>query len=233
LPALLAAALALFFSSCSGGSSQPATDVVFRVPWQQVQVDTATYRLHDKSGNSLGSGVLTAEAHGQETTFTQVYSSGPNSDKSTVVADSQTLKATSSTRVISGTGEDETIEVSYTDQGAVIKQGKKQSGLSVPEHAYDNDISLFLWRTIDFHDGYTARYITIITNRRSRQSVDLAVLGHEQVSVPAGQFDAWKLQIKTENATQTAWIADTPERTLLKYDNDRGTIFELENFLQR
>ena len=44
---------------------------------------------------------------------------------------------------------------------AVIKAGERQSGLSVPEHSYDNDSSLFLWRTIDFREGYEARYITI------------------------------------------------------------------------
>ena len=94
--------------------------------------------------------------------------------------------------------------------------------------SYDNDSSLFLWRTIDFKDGYRGAYTTIITNRRTRQDVILKVLGKETVKVAAGEFQAWKLEIEAENATQHAWYADTPTRPLVKYDNDRGLIFELE-----
>jgi hypothetical protein len=144
-----------------------------------------------------------------------------------VVVDALTLKPISARRQIVTKDDDETIEVQYTDQGAVIKQGDKQSGLSVPEHSYDNDSSLWLWRTIDFHDGFEASYTTIITNRRSRQTVNLRVTGKQSVTVPAGTFDAWRVEVRTSNARQIAWIADTPQRTLLKYDNDRNVIFEL------
>jgi hypothetical protein len=97
----------------------------------------------------------------------------------------------------------------------------------VPEHAYDNDTSLFLWRTLPFADGYEASYVTIITNRRNRQDVVLNVRGKETVTVPAGTFECWRLEISTENARQIAWYADTPSRPLVKYDNDRAVIFEL------
>jgi hypothetical protein len=121
----------------------------------------------------------------------------------------------------------EVVEVTYTEEGALIKQGERQSGLSVPEHAYDNDTSLFLWRTLAFQADYEASYVTIITNRRSRQTVNLVVRGKESVTVPAGQFDAWRLEIRSSNARQVAWFADTATRPLVRYDNDRGVIFEL------
>ena len=47
--------------------------------------------------------------------------------------------------------------------------------------------------------------------------------------MPAGEFTAWRLEISTANAKQVAWYADTPTRPLLKYDNDRNVIFELES----
>ena len=59
-------------------------------------------------------------------------------------------------------------------RGVLIKHNdEKQTGLSVPEHSYDNDTSLFLWRTLPFAIGYEGRYTTIITNFRARQTVDL------------------------------------------------------------
>jgi hypothetical protein len=119
--------------------------------------------------------------------------------------------------------------VEYTEDGALIKQGdEKQSGLSVPEFSYDNDTSLFLWRTLPFAEGYEGSYTTIITNHRARQKVNLHVVGLESVTVPAGTFEAWRLVITTSNARQTAWFANTPERELVRYDNDRDLIFELK-----
>ncbi len=184
--------------------------------------------LKDNAGRETARGTFTIAVAGGETSLKQLYASGANSDETTVIVDSGSLKPMSSNRVILGSGSDQTIEATYTEDGVIIKQGDKQSGLSVPEHSYDNDSSLFLWRTIDFTDGYEARYVTIITNRRSRQTVHLNVMGKEQVTVPAGQFNAWRLEVRTSNAKQVAWLADTPARTLLKYDNDRGVTWELE-----
>lgn len=166
---------------------------------------------------------------GETTKLIQTFISDAAHDTIEVVVDSATLKPVSSLREIEETDGDETrIEVEYTADGALIKQNDdKQSGLSVPEHSYDNDASLFLWRTLPFAEGYEGSYNTIITNHRTRQKVNLRVAGLETVTVPAGTFEAWRLVITTSNARQIAWYANTPERTLLRYDNDRNLIFEL------
>lgn len=228
LAALAGAPLIAFFAACAvSGPRGPTTDVVALLPWGQT--DDLTYTLRDLGGRETATGRLSVRVVGSQTTLVQQYRSGANSDEITVVVDSATLKPQSSKRVIQGSDGDETVEVTYTEQGAVIKQGDKQSGLSVPEHSYDNDSSLFLWRTIDFREGYVGRYTAIITNRRTRQTVELRVTGKEQVTVPAGTFTAWRLEVTSANAEQVAWYADTPARTLVKYDNDRGTVFELQS----
>jgi hypothetical protein len=161
-------------------------------------------------------------------TLVQRFEGPTTRDATSVVVNGKTLKPVSSSRRITTQKDDESIEVVYTPDGALIKQGDKQSGLSVPEHAYDNDISLFLWRTIAFQPGYQARYVTVITNRRSRQNVTLRVLGKETVRVPAGSFEAWHLQVKAGGVTQSAWYADTPQRPLVRYDNDNGLTYEMD-----
>jgi hypothetical protein len=167
--------------------------------------------------------------NGAQTTLSQRYVSETTADSIDVVVDSQTMKPLSSVRRIENDNPDDEdlIEVTYTEAGASVKVGDRQTGLSVPEHAYDNDTSLFLWRTLPFADGYEASYVTVITNRRSRQDVVLNVRGKETVTVPAGTFECWRLEISTENARQVAWYADTPTRPLVRYDNDRDVIFEL------
>ncbi len=188
--------------------------------------------LVNDDGDELATGVHTIEQQGDTYVLTTSYESpNGNSDTTTVVVDAETLKPLSSVREIDNDNPDDQsrIEVEYTDEGALISidNGDKQSGLTLKEHSYDNDSSLFLWRTIDMTEGYESSYYTVITNQRTDQRVVLRVTGKETVTVPAGEFDAWKVEILTTNARQVAWYADTPERPLVRYDNDRGTIFEL------
>lgn len=171
--------------------------------------------------------MLSIDVQGAQTVLSQKFT-GETSDESAVTVDSKTLKPISARREIIAKDDDVVIETTYTETGASIKQGDKQSGLSVPEHSYDNDTSLFLWRTLPFEVGWEGSYTTIITNRRSRQKVNLAVVRRESVTLASGEFPAWRLEIKTSNATQTAWYTDTPRRELLRYDNDRGVIYELD-----
>lgn len=204
--------------------------MVASIPWQPSE--ELTYRLLDDNGNEVATGVHTVQQDGETFALgTRYESPNGNSDTATVVVDAQTLKPISSLRVIENTNPDDIgrIEVEYTEDGALIRtdEGDKQSGLSLEEHSYDNDSSLFLWRTIAFVEGYEASYMSVITNQRAEQQVILRVPRKESITVPAGQFNAWRLEVVTSNARQVAWYADTPERPLVRYDNDRGTVFEL------
>jgi Protein of unknown function (DUF3108) len=211
----------------SGDAGPPTSDVVGAPPWSGDQKQT--YTLVNKDGEEQGSGILAVVLDGEKTKLVQTYISDAAHDTTELIVDSTTLKPISSSRDIEpASGDPQHIEVQYTDEGALIKQNEdKQSGLSVPEHSYDNDSSLFLWRTLPFAVDYEASYTTIITNRRARQKVNLRVTGMETITVPAGTFETWRLEITTSNARQVAWFADTPERQLVRYDNDRNLIFEL------
>jgi hypothetical protein len=216
--------------ACGSETNVPAQDIVTTIPWHAPE--ELDYTLVDNNGNEQATGVHTIEQKGDTFVFTTRYESpNGNSDTTSVTVDATTLKPISSDREIDNDNpnDESHIAVDYTDQGVLISidNGDKQSGLTLKDHSYDNDSSLFLWRTIDFKEGYESSYYTVITNRRSEQRVVLRVTGKESVTVPAGTFDAWRLEILTTNARQTAWYADTPERPLVKYDNDRGTIFEL------
>jgi hypothetical protein len=201
--------------------------VVSAVPWRSSE--SAVYVLKSKDkGEVVGRTTLGIAPSGSNVALSQSFANDTATDASTVVADSQTLKPVSATRKIKNPKDDRELVVTYSKDGALIKDGDKQSGISVPEHAYDNDASLFIWRTLPFEDGYQGKYVTMITNRRTKQEVTLKVRGKETVRVPAGEFTAWRLEIAADDAKQVAWIADTPARTLVRYDNDNGLIFELE-----
>ena len=225
---LIAAAFAATLVACGGNEpSSPTSDVVAAIPWQGNE--SLSYVLKDKDGAVVGRGTLLVALTGEGTTgLAQAFQNETNRDESSVIVDSRTLKPKESTRTIVTADDVDTVEATYSEEGVLIRHGEKQSGLSVPDHAYDNDTSLFLWRTIDFRQGYEASYVTIITNRRSRQAVSLRVAGKETVRVAAGEFECWRLEVRTSNTYQVAWYADTPTRPLIRYDNDNGLIFELE-----
>ena len=224
--------------ACTSEPDVDTQDIVTSIPWSTGE--RFEYRLVDGDGKELGTGLLVTSLEGSNTRLQATFEGESSSDVSTVVVNSQTLKPVSSTRDIKTDGDDEFIEVMYSEKAtdpactvepprgcATIRRGDQQTGMSVPEHSYDNDSSLWLWRTIDFEEGYEAGYVTVITNRRDSDVVLLRITGKESVTVPAGTFNAWRLEIRTANARQVAWIADTPFRALVKYDNDRNLIFEL------
>ncbi len=222
--------LPLLILGCAEESSIPTQDVVASIPWEAPE--DLRYRLVDDKGAEVATGVHTIEADGDNYVLgTRYESPNGNTDTTTVVVNAETLKPVSSLRLIENDNPDDEdrIEVQYAADSATITtgDGDKQSGLSIDEHSYDNDTSLFLWRTIAFAENYESSYITVITNRRTDQQVILRVPSKETISVPAGEFTAWRLEIITSNARQVAWYADTPERPLVRYDNDRGTIWEL------
>jgi len=213
-------------AACSGGQDVPASDVVGTVPWKSSE--SAVYVLKNKKGETVGRTTMTVGNTGGNVELTQSFESDTATDTSTVVVDPGRLTPLSATRKIKNPKDERELVVTYSNAGALIKDGDKQSGISVPEHAYDNDASLFIWRTLPFAEGYQAKYVTMITNQRTKQDVTLKVTRKETVRVPAGEFTAWRLEINAEDANQVAWIADTPARPLVRYDNDHGLIFELE-----
>ena len=180
--------------------------------------------LVNEDGERLAAGSLEVTVMGAETTLSQRFVSETTADSIDVVVDSDSLKPISSVRTIENENPDDEdlIEVTYTEAGATVKVGDRQTGLSVPEHSYDNDTSLFLWRTLPFAEGYEASYTTIITNRRSRQEVVLTVRRKETVTVPPAPSIAgvWRSRRRTRGRSpgtrtprRARWSATTTTAT--------------------
>jgi hypothetical protein len=102
----------------------------------------------------------------------------------------------------------------------------RRAPLCVPEHSYDNDSSLFIWRTIPFEEGYLANYTTIITGARRKQTVRIEVLDRV-TETPIGDYDAWLVDIAADGKTQRAWFSAEDDHRLLAYQNGSFT-FELD-----
>ena len=213
---------ALLLSGCI--DVPPETqDIVDSIPW--LDEERAEYVLLDRdSGEEEGRGVLSVTRKDGQFELSLSFKSGDASDESVVLVDATTAKPISIRRELIDPRQRVIITGEYdVDEGIInITETRNDEEprtipLRLDEHYYDNDSSLFLWRTIRFEEGYEVSYRTVLANQGSQQILTLRVIGKEEVTVPAGTFQAWRIEL--EEVDQVVWYADTPERFLVQYDN--------------
>src|SRR3989304_5343258 len=167
--ALLAPLLAglLLTLACAPEEDVITQDIVSTIPWPDQE--RAEYVLLDREGEEeLGSGVLTVTRQdGRFELRLDFEGDETNIDKSTVLVDAETLKPVSLHRERVIDDDTETLDAEYDDVEGVVRitvktgdDDPRQVPLRLKENYYDNDSSLYLWRTIDFHAGYQAAYRT-------------------------------------------------------------------------
>lgn len=220
--ALIAGVLVAIAASCAG-EEVLTQDVVSVIPWPDTETARYVLREREGDGEEKGRGTLNVQREGDRYRLGLRFEDGTSSDESSVVVDAQTLKPLSLRREIIVPDETTLLEGRYEDdlvRITVRSDGRERSNpLRLKEHYYDNDSSLFLWRTLRFEEGYSGSYHTVMVNRRKQQVVRVEVVGRESVTVPAGTFQAWRVEVRSGGVEQVAWYADTAARPLVKYDN--------------
>ena len=63
-------------------------------------------------------------------------------------------------------------------------------------------------------------YTTVFSNRRDTQTVTLTVGDKATMKTPAGDFEAWVVDLSADQMTQRAWFATTPDHKLVAYQNE-------------
>ncbi len=56
-------------------------------------------------------------------------------------------------------------------------------------------------------EGYTTSFRNLDVNRQKEKMMELKVVGVESVTVPAGTFDAYKVEVSSDTDKQTLWVA--------------------------
>jgi hypothetical protein len=220
---------------CGGGINAASEAIVDQVPF--ADGERLVYTLHDDAGVVIARGSLTTRREGADQfALEQSYEAGSTqsedagSDVSTVVVDAQTLSPSALTRTVNGAAEDLHYSATYAEDGrsVTIMHGTDEPRtLELPEHAYDNESSLWLWRTLAFADGYEQEYVSVNSVERTRQVVKVNITGRERVEVPAGAFDTWRLQVRNGRATRVAWVNVEAPHEVVQWDNGVVT-FRLE-----
>ncbi|MBX7112318.1 MAG: DUF3108 domain-containing protein [Dehalococcoidia bacterium] len=236
LALLVLGAVPLVALGCGNSSSADVetTPIVGTVPF--ADGERLTYELRDDRG-VLGHGVLTVTREGNEFVLKQDYEEATTpegatatSDRSTSRVDVATLQPHSVERTVQGRDDTTEYAAEYSDDGSSVRlsrDGGHERDVKLPEYSYENESSLWLWRSLDLAEGYKSKYVSVNLVERTRQTVALEVTGRQRTTVPAGTFDTWRLQIRNGRATRVVWVNVDAPHQVIQWDNG-DVVFRLE-----
>lgn len=226
LRGLLALALmaAIAPAACGGGSTK-LSHVFTQPPWQGPE--KLSYNVLDEGGKSYGTCVLTTEP-GFEEGKTRLQhlcgGTGPERDDRSAVVDSKSLQPFSTTRTISDPSKNQrtiytasyhpeqaSVHFQADDNGKVRETDRNlpKPTAASPEPGYYDDESLFwVMRGVPLERGFEGAYADINASTGQVVTVKVRVESQEQVKVPAGSFNAWRVRLETSSVTQVFWVED-------------------------
>jgi hypothetical protein len=119
-----------------------------------------------------------------------------------------TLKATYS----------ESVSITGTAYGA-----RQTAGIKLPAPPYfDNEQLVMSLRALPLAKGWQTTVNAIITQSANKQGLTIRVLRQESVTVPAGSFSCWVVEIV--GTSQKAWVAVEAPHQLVKYTNESSQL---------
>lgn len=234
-------------AACDGATPKGDTeDVVTQIPF--VAGERLVYAIQNGDGVRLGTGTLTVAVEGDHLALRQTYTEASppvgkpaSTDGASVEVDAKTLRPLAGMRSIARRQGDEARLDAYTWtygtasgkdvlRSTAVKHDERPSlkDITLRDHYYDNETSLWLWRTLAFAEGYDKFYVSANAVEQEQQTVNLSIRQRETVEVPAGKFEAWRLLFRNGRAVRTAWVNVDAPHEVVKWDNGE-VVFLLES----
>ena len=119
------------------------------------------------------------------------------------------------------------VDIALTNrQGATVYQR-----VQVPSDIRDERTLLLIVRALPLAQGYATRINSFLPVAGQMERVALQVRRSERVTVPAGPFDTWVVELKSNDRTTRAWVAQTAPFPVVKFIDGRSqATFELTGF---
>lgn len=244
-PAPLLVFLALALAGCAATqTTAQTTDIFEAAPW--AAQERLRYVLNDGDGELIGHGELIARVEGGRLLLEQIYveanppeNATPTSDDTVVIVDPATFRPVEGWREIvrrdsAGRVVEERFDWEYRAVEGEMRvfvrheaNGRvSERDFRVRDHYYDNESALWLWRASSLTEGFDEHYVSVNAIEGSQTAVRLHVPQEETVEVPAGEFDTWRVLLRTGRATFTAWINVEPPHQVVRWDNN-DLVFDL------
>jgi hypothetical protein len=218
-------AVALVLSGC-GATPTPTVGVSAlgfdAAPWQNGS--TANYQWQDDtSGAEIGTSQFSFSLDVGVWTVTEKDNISGIDQTIEMMIDAATLAPLGETKTIQTASNNVQLATQYANGKlsitAVVNGKTTTASLDVPSNALDNDQFLMTLRALPFADGVTANYVAIVAQNALKIDTTVTVLGKESVTVPAGTFDTWHVQINAGQSKQDAWYQVDAPHMLVQYNN--------------
>lgn len=219
----------------------------FEIPWGDNE--WSNYNVEDITGNVIGSAEMTVQKENDDYLLGLSFNFDSVAKDVTVKVRGDNLKPVSSRQVLS-TDEGEVEMVSKYGEGRVstttyiVEEGGGEEGggeegrqqqaiIGIPSDAYDNDEALFLGRALPFEVGYYIEFTGVIITQIVTPIVAFTVVGREEVEVPAGTFDCYKVKYGSIAGTVQSymwmWYSVDEPHHLVKYSSGQSTFVLTEH----
>ncbi|MEZ4830620.1 MAG: DUF3108 domain-containing protein [Caldilineaceae bacterium] len=169
-------------------------------------------------------------------TFRRVINDIGVSETATVTVQSLGYLPLHSLTVRNSSGAQEIVEADH-DRGQVDITITNQQGatvyerVNVPSDSRDERTLLPLLRTLPLRQGYAANINSVYPLTGFTERFSIRILGSETVTVPAGTFDTWQIELKTTDRATRAWVGKEAPHPLVKFIEGRSqATFELVSF---
>lgn len=231
---LLALAVgAIVLTACGENVSTQVVPVAQPLP----EREEARYRLLDDKGGEIGGAVLTIATEREGLRLGVAYDFGPErTDRGSVLVRRDSMRPVQAERAVADGERRYLTRTEYNGEvTATLDDGRRARRRQAPlsEAAYDNLASLFLWRTLDHSVGTEVRYVNVVVDPRhgtiSRALGTVEVQGREEVRLPSGPVQAWRVQFRSAGVSNTAWYRADATRALVRYEIARGPTLVLDS----
>ena len=234
-PQLLGALLmltALFLAACGTPEIRPLT---FNAPpWQDGEV--SLYAVTDVEGEYAGTIRYDIMRTGDGWTVRRETVTHGDNETVQVTTAGDTLRPLTAT--MSRTDERGTESVNTTFSGSqvdmeltTVENVTTYQRENIPSDARDQRTVLMMARMLPLEARYAVRFNSYLPVADLLDRVTLTVRGREEVTVPAGTFDTWRVKLDTGDSEVEAWIGTDAPHPLVKYTDTRtGGTFELMEF---
>jgi hypothetical protein len=190
-------------------------------PWQNGS--RASYDWLNSSGTQVGTSQFSFELSGNTWTISETDHISELEQTIEMRIDAATLAPLGEQKTIHTASNDVQITTQYADGkltvDAVVNGQTRSASIEVPANAIDNEQSLMTFRALPFAQGYQASYVIIVASNALKVDTTIDVLSQESVTVPAGTFDAWRVEFTAGQNKQYAWYQVAAPHALIQYDN--------------
>jgi hypothetical protein len=195
-------------------------------PWQPGEI--SRLEAYDPGGHLLLTWELSVESRGSQTVLISDREAAGFHERATVIADPRTLipaRTEFERESVEGRvdyvaeygSEDVTIE-------ADLPRGHEEAAVKLPARPfYDAEQLVMVIRALPLYGNFRGTLRSVVTRAGAQDNAILRVRGRESVSVPAGHFEAWKVDIA--GTDQCAWIAVASPHQLVRYEDRKTGIF--------